>query len=91
MCSYGSVNGLPDCLHQDYITETIRNKWNWTGFVVSDWYVLTLIPMFAFVVLLNNRAGRSSMGTQLLIISDAIDNHHAYVHNGTYVSNHFRA
>lgn len=42
MCSYGSFNGLPDCLHKDYITETIRNKWNWTGFVVSDWYVSSL-------------------------------------------------
>ncbi len=38
MCSYGSFNGLPDCLHKDYIAETIRDKWNWTGFVVSDWY-----------------------------------------------------
>ena len=36
MCSYGSFNGLPDCLHKDYITDLIRDKWNWTGFVVSD-------------------------------------------------------
>ena len=35
MCSYGSFNGLPDCLHKDYITDMIRDKWNWTGFVVS--------------------------------------------------------
>ena len=36
MCSYGSFNGLPDCLHGDYITDLIRHKWNWSGFVVSD-------------------------------------------------------
>ena len=36
MCSYGSFNGLPDCLHGDYINGLIRAKWNWSGFVVSD-------------------------------------------------------
>ena len=36
MCSYGSFNGLPDCLHGDYITDLIREKWDWTGFIVSN-------------------------------------------------------
>ena len=36
MCSYGSFNGQPDCAHGDLINGVIRQKWNWTGFVVSD-------------------------------------------------------
>jgi hypothetical protein len=31
MCSYGSFNGLPDCMHKDYISGLIRDTWNWTG------------------------------------------------------------
>jgi len=40
MCSYGaiSINGsmVPDCGRGDLINGVIREKWNWTGFVVSD-------------------------------------------------------
>ena len=33
---YGSFNGLPDCMHKAYIMDLIRDKWKWSGFVVSD-------------------------------------------------------
>ena len=47
MCSYGALNvssrsGLPstmvpDCADGNLINGVIRKRWNWTGFVVSDW------------------------------------------------------
>ena len=52
MCSYNSVsalelelnehdlclqiNGVPACANRELLTEVLRNKWNFTGFVVSD-------------------------------------------------------
>ena len=36
MCSYGAVNGTPDCADGALINGVIRKEWNWTGFVVSD-------------------------------------------------------
>lgn len=36
MCSYGAVNGTPDCADGALINGVIRKEWNWRGFVVSD-------------------------------------------------------
>eukprot|EP01084_Bolivina_argentea_P283733 486024_1 len=36
MCSYNSLNGTPSCANPDLLTNTIRNEWNFNGYVVSD-------------------------------------------------------
>lgn len=36
MCSYNAVNGIPTCASPDFLTHTLRDMWNFTGFVVSD-------------------------------------------------------
>ncbi|XP_050238743.1 probable beta-D-xylosidase 2 [Mercurialis annua] len=36
MCSYNQVNGVPTCADRNLWTETVRNKWNLYGYVVSD-------------------------------------------------------
>jgi beta-glucosidase-like glycosyl hydrolase len=37
MCSYNAINGVPTCASYGLLTEILRNKWNWTGFVMSDY------------------------------------------------------
>ncbi len=37
MCSYNAVNGDFACENSFLLTEILRNKWNFKGFVVSDW------------------------------------------------------
>lgn len=36
MCAYNAVNGVPACANQALIKETLRGKWGFEGFVVSD-------------------------------------------------------
>ncbi|MDO5294414.1 MAG: glycoside hydrolase family 3 C-terminal domain-containing protein [bacterium] len=37
MCSYNRVNGVYSAQNRKYLVEILRNKWNFTGYVVSDW------------------------------------------------------
>lgn len=37
MCSYNRVNGTFSSENELYLTETLRNKWGFNGFTVSDW------------------------------------------------------
>ena len=36
MCSYPSINGRPACGNSLFLTELLRNTWNFSGYVVSD-------------------------------------------------------
>ena len=36
MCSYPQINGVPACGNKLFLTEILRNTWNFTGYVVSD-------------------------------------------------------
>jgi len=37
MCSFNSINGVPACGDPQLLNGVLREKWNWTGFVVSDY------------------------------------------------------
>jgi beta-glucosidase-like glycosyl hydrolase len=37
MCSYNAINGVPTCGDGNLMNGILRKKWNWTGFVVSDY------------------------------------------------------
>jgi beta-glucosidase len=36
MCSFNKINGVPACANRELLTDLLRTKWNFTGFVVSD-------------------------------------------------------
>lgn len=36
MCSYNSVNGIPACANQHLLTEMLRSKWKFDGYITSD-------------------------------------------------------
>ncbi|HEX3437923.1 MAG TPA: glycoside hydrolase family 3 C-terminal domain-containing protein [Pseudacidobacterium sp.] len=36
MCAYNSVNGSPACANHDLLDTTLRQKWSFPGYVVSD-------------------------------------------------------
>lgn len=36
MCSYNAINGVPSCANSELLTELLREKWGFDGFVVSD-------------------------------------------------------
>jgi beta-glucosidase len=38
MGCYNKVNGVYGCEHVELLRETLFNKWNFNGFVVSDWW-----------------------------------------------------
>ncbi len=37
MCSFNTLNGIPVTSSHYYLTELLRDKWGFDGFVVSDW------------------------------------------------------
>jgi beta-glucosidase len=37
MCAYNGVNDYFSCENADLLTQTLRNAWGFTGFVMSDW------------------------------------------------------
>jgi beta-glucosidase-like glycosyl hydrolase len=37
MCSYNSINSVPTCASDNLMNGLVRNSWNWTGFIVSDY------------------------------------------------------
>mmetsp|Transcript_10541 Transcript_10541/g.12058 ORF Transcript_10541/g.12058 Transcript_10541/m.12058 type:complete len:955 (-) Transcript_10541:4-2868(-) len=43
MCSYNSVNGVPACGNGELLNGILRGKWNFTGFVVSDYDAWAMI------------------------------------------------
>jgi beta-glucosidase len=36
MCAYNAINGVPACANQALLKETLRGKWGFDGYVVSD-------------------------------------------------------
>lgn len=36
MTAYSAINGIPATAHKHYITNVIRNEWNFDGYIVSD-------------------------------------------------------
>lgn len=47
MCSYNAINGVPTCADPNLMNGVLRGKWNWDGFVVSDydaWVTPVLFP-----------------------------------------------
>lgn len=40
MAAYNKVNGIPCTENKYLLTDILRNKWNFDGFVVSDWYAV---------------------------------------------------
>ncbi|MHA1340584.1 MAG: beta-glucosidase family protein [Promethearchaeota archaeon] len=38
MACYNKVNGTHGCEHKELLMDTLFNKWNFSGFVVSDWF-----------------------------------------------------
>ncbi|HEY6528847.1 MAG TPA: glycoside hydrolase family 3 C-terminal domain-containing protein [Cellvibrionaceae bacterium] len=36
MCAYNAINGVPACANQSLLKETLRGKWGFDGYVVSD-------------------------------------------------------
>lgn len=43
MCSYNSINGVPTCAEPRLLNDVLRHKWNYTGFVVSDYDAWNMI------------------------------------------------
>lgn len=37
MCSYNKINGVYAAQNRKYLTETLRDKWGFDGYVMSDW------------------------------------------------------
>lgn len=37
MCSYNKINGVYGAENHKYLTETLRDKWGFDGYVMSDW------------------------------------------------------
>jgi beta-glucosidase len=36
MCSYNAINGVPSCANDGLLGRTVRNRWGFAGYVVSD-------------------------------------------------------
>ena len=36
MCSYNAINGIPSCANMDLLQQTVRDRWGFGGYVVSD-------------------------------------------------------
>ena len=37
MCSYNAINGVPACANGPLLNGVLRDQWQWSGFVVSDY------------------------------------------------------
>lgn len=37
MCSFNDINGVPSSGNKFLLRDVLRNEWNWTGAMVSDW------------------------------------------------------
>ena len=37
MCSYNSLNGQPACANDWLLKKVLREKWNFTGYITTDW------------------------------------------------------
>src|SRR3979490_350671 len=66
MCAYNSVRGEPACANQ-LLLDTLRNKWGFKGYVVSDcWAISDLHQGHGFVLTLEQAAALSvKAGTDL--------------------------
>lgn len=46
MCSYNRLNGVPACAHRWLLTDVLRQRWRFPGYVVSDEGALEFAIMF---------------------------------------------
>jgi beta-glucosidase len=37
MCSFNSINGVPGCANHDTMTDILKKRWDFDGFVEADW------------------------------------------------------
>src|SRR3954451_3142057 len=37
MCSFNSINGVPGCGNQETLTDILKDRWDFDGFVEADW------------------------------------------------------
>ena len=49
MTSYSELNGVPGTADYHLMTDVLRDQWNFTGFVVSDWNSVMEMVMHGFV------------------------------------------
>ena len=81
MCAYNSVRGEPACANH-FLLDTLRNKWGFAGYVVSDcWAITDLYAGHGFVrtieqaAALSVRAGTDlSCGPEFGVLPAAVDN-----------------
>ena len=36
MCSYNSINGIPSCANTKMLTDILRKRWGFNGYITSD-------------------------------------------------------
>ena len=46
MAAHNELNGIPCHMHKGLMTDLFRNKWQFDGFYVSDWYDVKRIWMY---------------------------------------------
>lgn len=56
MTSYNSVDGIPSTMNKEYLTDILRNGWNFRGFTVSDLYSIEGIKSSHFITKTNQEA-----------------------------------
>ncbi|ESO93305.1 hypothetical protein LOTGIDRAFT_216125 [Lottia gigantea] len=46
MCSYNSVNGVPNCANSHFMTDILRKDWGFNGYIISDAGALEFMLFF---------------------------------------------
>ncbi|XP_060568312.1 uncharacterized protein LOC132726918 isoform X1 [Ruditapes philippinarum] len=46
MCSFNKINGIPACANTELLTNTLRKKWGFSGYVISDEEAVENIVLF---------------------------------------------
>ncbi|MBO4369836.1 MAG: beta-glucosidase BglX [Paludibacteraceae bacterium] len=56
MTSFNEINGMPASASKYLFTDLLRDEWNWTGMVVSDYYSIEQLKVQAFCETLDESA-----------------------------------
>lgn len=65
MSSYNSWNRVPNSASRYMLTELLRNKWGFKGYVYSDWGVIDMLKSFHYSAADNESAARQVMDAGL--------------------------